>query len=142
MLALAATNVVGAVLFATLYAVGGKRLMSQGAFLACLVFVFGLMTALWVWVEARHRPLGFLARVGRIAAGVVIVALLVPTVVLMPLFWLDTNLPAEAGLNAMLAPMMTIVLIALMLVGVVNVVGSAVALVRGLAGARRRPSAG
>jgi hypothetical protein len=127
MLALGATNVVGAVLFGALYATAGARLMSQGAFLACLAVIFALVTALWVRVEARHQGLGFVRRFGRVVAGLVIVALAVPAFVLMPAFWLDSQLPADAGLRRLLGPLMTLVLIALALVVVANTVGAIVA---------------
>jgi hypothetical protein len=130
MVALGTTNVVGAVLFGAVYATAGARLMSQGAFLACLAVIFVLVTALWVRVEARHRELGFVRRFGRVTAGLVLVFLLVPGLVLMPAFWLDSHLPADAGFRRFLGPMMTLVLIALVLVLVVNVVGAVVALVR------------
>jgi hypothetical protein len=129
-LALAATNVVGAVLFAAVYATAGARLMSQGAFVACLLVIFVLVTGLWVRVEARHRELGLVRRIGRVAAGLVIVVLGVPVFVLGPVFWLDTQLPADAGFSRYLAPIMTLALIALALIVVVNVVGSAVAVGR------------
>jgi hypothetical protein len=129
-LALGATNVVGAVLFAAVYATAGVHLMSQGAFVACLFLIFALVTALWVRVEARHRDLGFVRRVGRVAAGLVIVVFGVPGAVLMPAFWLDTMLPPDAGFTRYLGPIMTLVLIALALVIVVNVVGALVAVAR------------
>jgi hypothetical protein len=130
MLALAATNVVGGVLFAAVYMTAGVRLLSQGAFLVCLVCIFVLVTTLWVRVEARHRDLGALRRIGRAAAGFAAVVLLMPALVLMPAFWLETLLPPDAGLTAFLGPLMTIVLISLALVFVVNVVGALVTLAR------------
>jgi hypothetical protein len=130
MLALGTTNVVGAVLFGAAYATAGARLMSQGAFLACLAVIFVLVTALWIRVEARHRELGFVRRFGRVAAGLVIVMLVVPMLVLVPAFWLDSQLPAEAGFTRFLGPLMTIVLIALVLVLVANAVGGIFVLVR------------
>ena len=130
MLALAATNVVGAILFAALYATAGARLMSQGAFLVCLALIFLLVTALWVWVEGRHRGLGALARIGRVAAGLVVVGFVVPMLILMPAFWLDSYLPPDTAFTRLLGPLMTIVLIALALVVVVNLVGAVVAVVR------------
>jgi uncharacterized membrane protein YagU involved in acid resistance len=135
--ALGATNVVGAVLFGALYATAGARLMSQVAFLACLGVIFVLMTTLWVRVESRHRQLGFVARFGRATAGLVLVVLLVPALVLMPAFWLERQLPPDAGFNRFLGPIMTLVLIALVLVLLVNVVGGFVAVTR----AARRPAA-
>lgn len=135
MLALAATNVVGAILFAAVYATAGARLMSDRAFLACLVAIFLLVTALWVRVEGRHRELGLVRRLGRVAAGLAIVVVAVPGVVLMPAFWLESQLPAEAGLARLLGPMMTLVLIALALTVVVNLVGAIIAGVRSARGA-------
>lgn len=138
MLALAATNGVGVLLFSVLYAVAGARWLPQWAFLACLVILFGLVTALWVSVEGRQGSgRGGVARLGRIAFGLMVVTLAVPMVVLMPLFWLDSQLPPEAGLNSMLAPAMTIVLIALTLTALVNVVGGILALARAALGLRR-----
>jgi hypothetical protein len=129
-LALVATNVVGAVLFAAVYATAGARLMSQGAFLACLFVIFVLVTTLWVRVEARHRELGVVRRVGRVAAGLLVVFLVIPGLVLMPAFWLDTLLPPDADFTRFLGPLMTLVLISLALIVVVNVVGALVAVAR------------
>lgn len=131
MLALAAANAVGVVLFGTLYAVAGARVLSQGAFLVCLLVVFALVTALWVRTEARHRMLGPLKRVARIVIGLVIVVVVTPTVVLAPLFWLDEQIPAEVGLHAVRGGIMAIVLITLTLLIAVNVVGSIIAVMRG-----------
>ena len=120
----------GVVLFSALYAVAGARWVSPSVFLVCLVFLFGLMTALWVGVEeSQGRGRGALARLGRVVFGLVVVAAGVPIVVLMPLFWLDSQLPPEAGVNPLLAPVMTIVLISLALIGLVNAVGGALAAV-------------
>ena len=137
MLALAAIDMVGVILFAALYATAGARLMSQGAFLACLALMFALVTALWVRVELRHRALEPLRHFGRVAAGLVLVVLGVPTLVLMPAFWLDSHLPSEAGFTRYLAPLMTLVLVSLGLVALVNVVGGLVVTGRGVAGGRR-----
>jgi hypothetical protein len=126
--ALTATNAVGALLFGTLYAVAGAGRLSQGGFLVCLAVLFALVTALWTRVEGRHRTLEPLRRLGRVTGGLVAVIIGAPMLVLMPLFWLDTQLPAEAGLNQLLAPIMTLVLISLVLVVLVNVVGAAVAM--------------
>ena len=137
MLALAAINMVGVVLFAAVYAAAGARLMPQGAFLACCALIFALVTVLWVQVEHRHRTLEPHRRLGRVAAGLVVVVLGIPTLVLMPAFWLDSRLPPEVGFTRYLAPLMTLVLISLGLVVLVNVVGGVVAAGRVIAGGRR-----
>ena len=132
MFALALTNGVGVVLFGVLYAVAGARLMPQPAFLACLALIFTLVTVLWVRIEARHDGFEPLARLGRAAAALVLVVIAAPVAVLMPAFWFDSQLPADAGFTRFLGPIMSVLLIALVLVAAVNVVGSAVAIVRGI----------
>jgi hypothetical protein len=129
-IALVTANVVGVVLFGVLYAAAGARLMPQAAFLLCLVIIFSLTTVLWVRVEARHRALEPLRRVGRVAAALAVVVIAVPTLVLMPAFWLDASLPPEAAFTRYLAPLMTLTLVSLILVGLVNVAGAAVAIAR------------
>jgi len=136
-LALAATDAVGLVLFGTLYAAAGAGLIPSTPFRLCLVLLFGLVTALWVRAEARHRALGALARIGRAALGLVVVVLAAPVVVLMPIFWLDAQLPEEAGLRPVVGGIMTVVLVALALVALVNALGGLVAGVRALARAGR-----
>jgi hypothetical protein len=131
MLALAAANLVGVVLFAAVYAAGGARYLSQGGFVACLLFLFALVTALWVRTESRHARLGFVRRLGRAAAALALVGVGVPVFVLMPLFWLETALPPEAEFSRVLAPIMALVLVALALVALVNLVGALVQAVRG-----------
>lgn len=140
MLALAAANGVGVVLFGTLYVLAGSRRLSQAAFLTCLVGLFALVTALWVRTEARDRALHPLRRLGRAAVGLITVVVATPALVLMPLFWLETVLPPEAGAGAMLAPAMTIVLIALALVVLTNVTGSVVIAGRVALARRRSPA--
>jgi hypothetical protein len=44
----------------------------------------------------------------------------------MPVFWLQQVLPPEAGVGAIPAPVMTIVLISLVLVVLTNLIGSAI----------------
>jgi hypothetical protein len=130
---------VGVVLFSVLYAVAGARWMPQAAFLVCLVFVFVLVTALWMAVEQRQgQGRGALARLGRVAFGLVVVAVAAPIVVLMPLFWLESQLPPHAGLHPVLAPVMTLVLISLVLIALVNAVGGVLALLRTALVHRRR----
>lgn len=140
MLALAAANAVGVVLFGSLYAMAGARVLPQAAFLACLALLFVLVTALWVRTEARHRRLDVVRRLGRIAVGLVLVVVVTPAVVLMPLFWLDERLPPEAGLHAVRGGVMAVVLITLILVILVNVTGSLVAAGRALYGRRAPPA--
>jgi len=127
MLALAATNAVGVVLFGTLYALAGARVLSQLAFLTCLIVLFALMTGLWVRTEARHRGLDLVGRLGRIVLGLLLVVVVTPAVVLAPLFWLEEQLPREAGLHGARGGVMALVLITLVLVFLMNVTGALVA---------------
>jgi hypothetical protein len=127
MLALAAANTVGVVLFGALYAVTGARVLPQPAFLVCLVVLFVLMTVVWVRTESRHRGLDAVRRLGRIVGGLGIVVVATPVAVLGPVFWLDERLPAEAGLHAVRGGVMALVLITLVLVVLMNVTGSLVA---------------
>ena len=126
MVALAATNVVGVVLFGAVYTLAGARRLSQAAFVTCLALVFGLVTALWTRTEARHRTLHPLGRLGRAVVGFLAVIVVVPGVVLMPLFWLEDLLPPEVGLTSVLGPVMALVLISLALVALTNIAGALV----------------
>jgi hypothetical protein len=137
MVGLTLTNAVGVVLFGALYSAAGAGRLSQAGFLACLGVLFALVTWLWLRAEGRHRALEPLRRVSRVALGLVAVVIATPVLVLMPLFWLEARLPAEAGLNRLLAPIMTIVLVSLVLVVLVNVAGSVVAITAALASRRR-----
>jgi hypothetical protein len=69
-----------------------------------------------------------------VTLGLAAVVIGTPVLVLMPLFWLDTHLPPEAGLNRLLAPIMTLTLVSLVLVVLVNVAGGVVAIAAALAG--------
>jgi hypothetical protein len=133
---MAATDAVGAVLFGTLYGLAGAGWMSQAAFFACFAVLFVMVTTLWVWAEARHRNLPLVRRIGRVLAGLALAFIAVPGLVLMPLFWLDSQLPPEAGLRGLLAPFMALLLIALVLVVLVNVVGSLLVAGRAIFGGR------
>lgn len=139
MFALAAANAVGVILFGTLYAIAGGRVLSQVAFLACLVVLFVFATAVWVRTEARHRSLGPVRRIGRVVVGLLLVVVATPAAVLAPLFWLDEQIPPEAGLHAARGGVMALVLIALALVALMNVTGAFVAVGRAVL-ARRRSS--
>ena len=142
MLALAGANTVGVILFGTLYALAGARVLSQVAFIACFAVLFPLVAMVWVRAEARHRALDPWRRIGRVAAGLLIVLVATPAVVLTPLFWLDQQLPQEVGLNAARGGIMALVLIALALVLAVNLVGGVVVASRALASRRRQHGAG
>lgn len=138
MLGLIGANAVAVILFGVLYTVAGAEWLSQGAFLACLVVLFTLLTVLWLRAEraqGRHRDP--LARFGRITFGLLVVVLATPPAVLMPIFWLETRLPADAGLRPVVRGLMVVVLIALTLTVLVNAVGGLTLAVRGVAGRRR-----
>ena len=139
MLALAGANAVGVVLFGTLYAVAAVRVLPQLVFLAGLVVLFTLVTALWIRTEARHRGLTAARRAGRIVLGLALVIFATPAVVLAPLFWLAEQLPPEVGLHDARGGVMALVLIALMLVCLVNVAGTLVAAGRGVLARRGAP---
>jgi hypothetical protein len=138
-LALAAVNVLGAVVFAGLYAVAGRWPVSPVAMAIGLSLVFAGMTALWVNVEQRSRALDPWRRIGRVAIGVVAVVIGLPVTVLMPLFWLESQLPLEAVPALHLGPVMALLLVALVLVVAVNLLGglAAVALAIGRRWRRR-----
>ncbi len=141
MLALGGTNLVGVVLFATVYAAAGAHYLSQTGFVLCLILMFGLVTALWVKTESRHASLGVLRRVGRAAIGLIGVLAGTPMLALLPLFWLESVLPPETGVERILAPIMALTLIALALVVLMNLVGAGVQGIRAL-GLRSRRRAG
>ena len=126
MLALAATDLVGVLLFGTLYALAGARRLSQSAFVACLIVLFALVTALWVRTEERYRHAHPLRRLVRAVLALAAVIVVTPAAVLMPAFWLAGILPPEAGASAVLPPIMTIVLVSLVLVVLTNLIGSAI----------------
>lgn len=124
MLVLGGLNALGIAVFGLIYAAAAKRLLTQGAFLTGLVVCFVGLTALWVRTERSRGPgRDALSRAGRISAGLVLATVAVPGVILMPLFFLNEHLPAEAGLAEMLGPVMFILLAALALVLLVNVAG-------------------
>lgn len=136
MLALAAADVAGAVVFALLYAAGAARWLTQPAFLAALVVFFVAVSACWVRVERnRGAGRGALGRIGRAAGGLALTVVGLPGLVLVPLFALQQNVPPEAGVEHVIRPAMVLLLISLALVGLVNVVGLAYA---GLVGLGRR----
>jgi hypothetical protein len=85
------------------------------------------VTALWVHVEQRSRALEPLRRVGRVAMGLLAVVIGLPVAVLMPMFWLESQLPLEAVPSLNLGPVMALLLVALVLVLAVNGVGAVAA---------------
>lgn len=124
MLRLAGLNAIGIATFGLIYAAAAKRMLTQGAFLAGLVVCFVGLTALWVRTERSSGPTrDVLSRAGRISAGLVLAAITVPGVVLMPLFFINEYVPPEAGVAAILGPVMFILLTSLALVALVNVAG-------------------
>jgi hypothetical protein len=137
-LALAAANFVGVVLFAAVYAAAGARWLSETAFGGCMLLLFTLVTVLWVRTETRHCELEPLRRVGRIVVGLIVVVIGVPALVLLPLSKLETVLPAEAGVDRMTGPAMALLLVSLALVTLVNAVGSVVIVARAVVGRPER----
>jgi hypothetical protein len=138
-LGLVGANAVSVVLLGALYAVAGARWLPQPAFLACLAAILAIATTLWVRAEAAQgRGRDALARFGRIVFALLVVVVATPPIALFPVFWLDTQLPDEAGLRPMLAPLMALVLIALLLTTLVNAVGALV-IVAGALRRRQRP---
>jgi hypothetical protein len=124
MLVLGALNAMGIAVFGLIYAAAAKRLLTQGAFLTGLVVCFVGLTALWVRTERSRGPArDALSRAGRIAAGLVVAAMVVPGAVLTPLFFVHEYVPPEAGVGEILAPVMFILLASLALVALVNVAG-------------------
>jgi hypothetical protein len=138
MFALAGANAVGVVLFGALYVTAGLDMLPQPAFLACLAALVTIVTTLWVRTEVRHRPLGFTRRLGRAAFGLVAVVIATPALVLMPIFWLDSVLPREAGAAWLTARVMVVVFIALGLVALTNVLGTIIIVAGDLRGRRAR----
>ena len=127
MLRLAGINLIGAVVFFSIYAAAGGRRLSQGAFLASLVVFFGALTALWLRVEgSRAGGRDAVSRIGRAAAALVVVVLGLPVLVLAPLFALQETLPPEVGFHDVTRPVMVLLLISLALVVAVNLAGVSV----------------
>ncbi|HEX2500857.1 MAG TPA: hypothetical protein VHO73_05325 [Methylomirabilota bacterium] len=128
MLALAAVNVLGAVVFAGVYAVGSRARVAPAALLVGLLLAFLGVTAIWVRVEQRSRALDPFRRVGRGAMGLLAVVIGLPVVVLMPLFWLESQLPLEAVPALHLGPVMALLLVALASIVAVNAAAAVVTL--------------
>ena len=137
MLVLAAANAVSVVLLGTVCLLRLTGRIGGPAFLGCLAILFVLATALWVRIERRHRPLDPWRRLLRVIVGLLLALVAVPMAVLTPLFWLDTQLPAEAGFQQTLGPLMAAILIALVLAVLVNAAGGIVIGVGATRGHRR-----
>jgi hypothetical protein len=133
MLRLAGTNALAIVTFALIYAAGGSRWLTQGAFLASLAVFFVSLTALWVYVE-RTRPgaRDVLSRIGHGVLALVAVVIALPALVLTPLFALQEALPPDAGFADVVRPVMVLLLLALLLLIAMNVAGTVVLAVSGL----------
>lgn len=136
MLALSAINALGVAAFAAAYAAAGLRWLSQGAFLVSVIVAFVAICALWVRTERSHAvgrtPL---ERLGRATAGLVLVAILAPGLLLTPLFALQPHIPEQAGAEHLIGRLMVLLLVSLALVAIVNMAG---ALYIGLVGLRAR----
>ena len=135
MLALAAANVLGAVVFAGVYAASSTVGGPPATFLAGLMLAFAGVTAVWVRVEQQSRTADGLRRVGRVTMALLLVVIGLPIAVLMPLFWLESQLPLEAVPELHLGSVMALLLVSLVLVVAVNVAGGLVTVALGV---RRR----
>lgn len=124
MLPLAGINTVAVLLFAGAYAAAATQLLSQGAFVTTLVVLFVALTAVWIRIErSGTRSQDPLSRLGRIAVGLLVVAIGVPGLTLMPLFALQGQLPEEVGVGDVIPGVMVILLASLALGALVNVAG-------------------
>ena len=132
MLALVVANVFGTVVFAGVYFAGSTKGSAPVIFVAGLLLAFAGVTALWVWVEQQSRALEAIRRVGRVAMALLLVVIGLPIAVLMPLFWLESQLPLEAVPELHLGSVMALLLVSLVLVVAVNVVGGLVTVALGV----------
>jgi hypothetical protein len=78
-------------------------------------------------VENRSCALDPLSRIGRGAISLLAVVIGLPVVVLMPLFWLESQLPLDAVPALHIGPVMALLLVALVLVVTVDLLGALVA---------------
>jgi hypothetical protein len=133
MLRLMGINAVTVLSFVGAYGATAAGLLAQGAFLAALVVLFVVFTALWIKVEGSgtgsRDPM---SRFGRIAAAFVVVAIAIPGLTLMPLFALQDHLPREAGVGEVIPGVMVILLASLALGALVNLAGLAITIVQAL----------
>lgn len=129
MLTLIAVNLLTAVVFAGVYAAGAGGRLPPGASLLALGLAFGGLAVLWVRVEGRLRGARPIRRLGRGLISLLAVVVGLPAVVLMPLFWLENQLPSEAVAELHLGPTMVLLLAGLALLVLVNVAGGLVAVI-------------
>lgn len=135
MLALAAVNALSVVGFGAIYAAAAVRALPQGAFLIALVVAFGAASALWLRAErAGARGRDPIARLGRIAAALLLADVAVPAGTLMPLFALQAHLPPEADVDRLIARVMVLLLAAIALAALVNLAGGCVLAASAFAG--------
>jgi len=126
-LALAAVDTLAAIGFALIYAAGGSRLLTQGAFLVSLVVFFVSVTALWARIERSRSGLrDVVARIGRGSLALIVVIVGLPALVLAPLLGLQEALPAAAGFADVVRPTLVLLLIALAWAVVVNLAGATI----------------
>jgi len=124
MLTLAGINACGAAAFGLAYLLAGARLLPRSGFWAALGVLLVACTVLWVRAERRQGPSrDVLSRLGRVVAGVVLPIIAAPTVVLMPLFFVQERLPREAGMGDIIGRVMFLLLASLALMILVNVAG-------------------
>ena len=123
-LPLAGVNAAGMVVFGAVYGAAALRSLSQPAFVAALLLAFAGAVVLWVRVERSGAANGALARLGRIVGSFVVALLAVPSLTLMPLYFLESQLPPEAGLDHVISRVMVLLVIALGLTVLVNLVGA------------------
>lgn len=134
MLPLVAVNAGAALAFGAIYAAGAVRLLSQAAFLAALAVAFLGAVAVWAAVEGTQgRGRDAVARLGRVVAALLLVLLGAPALALTPLFAIQSQVPAEAGFDAVISRTMALLLVAVLLVGLVNLAGGLVVAVGALA---------
>ncbi len=120
-------DLIGAFFFAGIYWAGASRKIPEAIFLPLLVLLFAGVTRFWVRTESREGSgLALPRRAGRIALGLVASLIAVPVVVLTPLFAITNRLPPGTPLEGLVSRTMALLLIALALMVLMNLAGSAV----------------
>jgi hypothetical protein len=104
LLALAATNFACTLVLAGLFALGATGRLSPVAYQVGLIGLGALAVALWARVEQTFgRGHGAFRRIATAAAALPIAIVATPALVLMPLFALEGQMPAEAGFRPVVA---------------------------------------